>query len=98
MLWHVLVLTTRATQFHSTTHFIEVMDNILKIIKELHCCESGGRTDPSVNADCPKETPSGVPRQESLRAGIVKTGRRHFISCFHLPVTFHEMEDCPFTP
>lgn len=66
MLWHVLALTTRATQLHSTTHLTEVLENILKIIKKLHCCEGGGRADPSVNANFPKETLSSVSRQESL--------------------------------
>lgn len=97
MLWHAHMLTMRATLFYSTTLYAEVLYNILKIIKSLHHCEGGGRADPSVNGKCPRETLFNVSRQESVRAGIVKAGRRHFISCFHLPVVFREMEDCPFT-
>lgn len=97
MLWHAHMLTTQATLFLSTTLFTEVLYNILKIIKRLYRCEGGGRADPSVNDKCPTETLFCVSGQGSLRAGIVKADWRHFISCFHLPVVFHEMEDCPFT-
>jgi len=97
MLWYAPTPTMRAILFLSTTLFTEVLCNILKILKSLYHCEGRGRADPSVNGKCPKETLFSVSRQESLRAGIVKAGRRQFISCFHLPVVFREMEDCPFT-
>lgn len=66
MLWHAHVLTTRATLFDPTTLFNEVLYNILKITKNLHHCEGGGRADPSVNGKCPRETLFSVSRQESL--------------------------------
>lgn len=69
----------------------------MNIIRNLHHREGGGRADPSVNGKCPRETLFSVSGQESLRAGAVKAGRRHFISCFHLPVGFREMEDRPST-